>query len=77
LTSWVEPALSFDGRSSSVIVARLPAQKREARAMLVGSFMIDGWIGRFLWLVIRLGSVIVGCCFVGSWSRGKVVELAL
>jgi hypothetical protein len=71
LTSWVEPVSSFDGRFSSVIVARVPAQKREARARLVGSFMIDGWIVRFLWLVIRLGFVIVGCCLIGSWSREK------
>jgi hypothetical protein len=60
LTSWVEPALSFDGRSSSVIVARVPAQKKEARAMLVGSFMIDRRVGDLLWILAGLGFVVDG-----------------
>jgi hypothetical protein len=60
LTSWVESALSVDGRFSSVIVARVPAQKREAKAMLVEGCIFEGYIRDLFGFVVRSRLVIVG-----------------
>jgi hypothetical protein len=52
--------LSVDGRFSSVIVARVPAQKREAKAMLVEGCIFEGYIRDLFGFVVRSRLVIVG-----------------